>query len=97
MSADGRVIAVGGASSVFISVNGGASWTSPASGLGGQIFKSISCSTDGSKIAVAALSGGVYTYNNATSTWSPSMSTSDLTGLFWYGVTSSADGESDSR
>ena len=93
MSANGQVIAVGGQTSVYISVNGGASWTSQASGLGGQLFKSIACSTDGSKIVVAALSGGVYTYDSGTSMWSPTMTTSDLTGLYWYGVTSSADGE----
>ena len=94
MSADGRVIAVGSQTVVYISVDGGASWASPTSGLsGGQIFDSLACSADGSKIVAVAVSGGVYAYNTETRTWTPTMTTSNLTGLFWYGVTSSADGE----
>ena len=85
-SADGTKLAIS-ASMIYLSTNGGVSWTS--NNIAGPRYASIASSADGNKLAVASLSvSAIYLSTNAGLTWI----TNTVTNGAFEDIACSADG-----
>ena len=94
MSADGTVIILALATtSVYISVNSGASWTErkPTGGGTGVVWGGLDCSNDGSIIIITMDNGRVYVSLDYGATWAEKRPAGN-TNKYWKGAACSASG-----
>jgi photosystem II stability/assembly factor-like uncharacterized protein len=75
------------AAPIYVSTNGGATWTNTTAPL--STWQSVACSADGSRLAAVSAQGWVYTSSDGGGAWA---SNNLPTGITWSAVTSSADG-----
>ena len=74
---------------IYISTDGGETWTAKNISLGNQNWTSIIQSSDGTKLAACVSGGYIYTSNDGGETWIQSTSSGIKD---WIAITSSSDG-----
>jgi len=92
VSADGQTIVLGSQYYVYVSTNGGSTWTK-RSVPGSSAYYALAMSDDGSRLYLPRRSEGIYISTNLGATWSaPYDGEAGDTGD-WYSIACSSDGQ----